>query len=92
MKMILTYDEGIKRATNPEWFKSFFKREDIASDEEVKKINSLVNEVGISYLDEYLEDDSDIILQKDYVYDLIEYLEQVKGDINGKNFKGNAKA
>lgn len=90
--MILTYDEGIKRATNPEWFKSFFKREDIASDEEVKKINSLVNEVGISYLDEYLEDDSDIILQKDYVYDLIEYLEQVKGDINGKNFKGNAKA
>lgn len=90
--MILTYDEGIIRATNPEWFKSFFKREDIASDEEVKKINSLVNEVGISYLDEYLEDDSDIILQKDYVYDLIEYLEQVKGDINGKNFKGNAKA
>lgn len=34
--MILTYDEGFKRASNPEWFKSFFKRDEIATDEEVK--------------------------------------------------------
>lgn len=48
--MILTYDEGFKRASNPEWFKSFFKRDEIATDEEVKKINELALEVGLSYL------------------------------------------
>ena len=42
--MILTYDEGFKRASNPEWFKSFFKRDEIATDEEVKKyIEALLN-------------------------------------------------
>lgn len=86
--MILTYDEGLKRASNPEWFKSFFKRDDIATDEEVKKINLLATEVGISYLNEYLEDDSDIILQREYVADLISYLEEVKGGTNGRNIEG----
>lgn len=89
--MILTYDEGLKRASNPEWFKSFFKRDDIATDEEVKKINLLATEVGLSYLNEYLEDDSDIILQREYVADLISYLEEVKGGTNGRNFEGDLK-
>lgn len=89
--MILTYDEGLKRASNPEWFKSFFKRDDIATDEEVAKINLLAKEVGISYLNEYLEDDSDIILQREYVTDLISYLEEVKGGTNGRNFEGDSK-
>lgn len=40
--MTLTYDEGFKRASNPEWFKSFFKRDEIATDEEVKKLMSLL--------------------------------------------------
>ena len=73
--MILTYDEGFKRASNPEWFKSFFKRDEIATDEEVKKINELALEVGLSYLKEYLEEDRDVILQREYVADLISYLE-----------------
>lgn len=89
--MILTYDEGLKRAGNPEWFKSFFKRDEIATDEEVKKINVLALEVGLSYLNEYLEDDSDIILQREYVADLISYLEEVKGGTNGRNFEGDSK-
>lgn len=89
--MILTYDEGFKRASNPEWFKSFFKRDEIATDEEVKKINELALEVGLSYLNEYLEDDSDIILQREYVADLISYLEEVKGGTNGRNFEGDSK-
>lgn len=86
--MILTYDEGLKRASNPDWFKSFFKRDDIATDEEVDKINTLAQEVGISYLNDYLEDDSDIILQSEYVDDLIAYLEEVKGGIDGTNIEG----
>ena len=89
--MILTYDEGFKRASNPEWFKSFFKRDEIATDEEVKKINELALEVGLSYLKEYLEEDRDVILQREYVADLISYLEEVKGGKNGRNFEGDSK-
>lgn len=89
--MILTYDEGFKRASNPEWFKSFFKRDEIATDEEVKKINELALEVGLLYLKEYLEEDRDVILQREYVADLISYLEEVKGGTNGRNFEGDSK-
>ena len=89
--MILTYDEGFKRASNPEWFKLFFKRDEIATDEEVKKINELALEVGLSYLKEYLEEDRDVILQREYVADLISYLEEVKGGTNGRNFEGDSK-
>ena len=89
--MILTYDEGFKRASNPEWFKSFFKRDEIATDEEVKKINELALEVGLSYLKEYLEEDRDVILQREYVADLISYLEEVKGGTNGRNLEGDSK-
>lgn len=89
--MILTYDEGFKRASNPEWFKSFFKRDEIATDEEVKKINELALEVGLSYLKEYLEEDRDVILQREYVADLISYLEEVNGGTNGRNFEGDSK-
>lgn len=89
--MILTYDEGLKRASNPVWFKSFFKRDEIATDEEVKKINELALEVGLSYLKEYLEEDRDVILQREYVADLISYLEEVKGGTNGRNFEGDSK-
>ncbi|OKZ90605.1 MAG: hypothetical protein BHW10_02495 [Clostridium sp. CAG:307_30_263] len=89
--MILTYDEGFKRASNPEWFKSFFKRDEIATDEEVKKINELALEVGLSYLKEYLEEDRDVILQREYVADLISYLEEVNGGTNGRNFEGDPK-
>lgn len=89
--MILTYDEGFKRASNPEWFKSFFKRDEIATDEEVKKINELALEVGLSYLKEYLEEDRDVILQREYVADLISYLEEVKGGTNERNFEGDSK-
>ena len=85
--MILTYDEGFKRASNPEWFKSFFKRDEIATDEEVKKINELALEVGLSYLKE----DRDVILQREYVADLISYLEEVKGGTNERNFEGDSK-
>lgn len=74
--MILTYDEGAKRASNKDWFLSFYKREDIASDEEVKLINELVLKVGEDVLKDYLETDDDIILQREYVEDLILYLKE----------------
>ena len=53
--MILTYDEALKKANNPDWFKSFYKKEDLASDDEVLKINNLVKEVGEDKLFEYFE-------------------------------------
>ena len=84
--MILTYDEGLERSDNKEWFKSFFKREDLASDSKVKLINDLANEVGINFLNEYLEDDEDIALQDIYADDLIDFLQAVKrGDMDGGN-------
>ena len=48
--MILTYDEALKRAENPDWFKSFYKKEDLASDIDVEKINTLVKELGENIL------------------------------------------
>ncbi len=85
--MILTYEEGLMRSLNKEWYKSFFKKEDLASDEKVNLINSLAKEVGINYLNEYLEDDEDMVLQDIYADDLIEYLQAVKrGDVNGGDF------
>lgn len=85
--MILTYDEALARAENKEWFKSFFNKDDIASDLKVKIINDLVREVGISYLNDYLEDDEDTILQDMYADDLIDYLEAVKrGDVDGGDY------
>ena len=77
--MILTYDEALKKANNPDWFKSFYKKEDLASDEDVIKINNLVKEVGEDKLFEYFEIKEDMVLQKEYVLDLIEYLEELKG-------------
>lgn len=78
--MILKYEEALKKATNQDWFKQFYKPEDLASDDEVEQINSLAKEVGISYLDEYLEMKDDMVLQKEYVEDLIEYLEDCKAN------------
>ncbi len=79
--MILTYDEALARSSNKEWFKSFYKKDDLASDEEVNAINKLVLEVGINYLDDYLEMKDDTILQKEYVLDLIDYLNEVKSQV-----------
>lgn len=80
--MILTYDEALKRASNQDWFKSFYKKEDLASDEEVALINELVTLVGVSYLNNYLEIEEDTILQKEYVLDLIDYLKEIKNELN----------
>ena len=76
--MILTYDEALKRASNPDWFKSFYNKDELASDEEVLQINNLVKEVGEDKLFEYFEIKEDMVLQKEYVLDLIEYLEETK--------------
>lgn len=37
--MILKYDEALKRAENPDWFRNFYPKEIVASDEEVDEIN-----------------------------------------------------
>lgn len=76
--MILTFKEALKRSLNPDWFLSVYKESDIASDEEVNLINELVKEVGVSYLDEYLEMKEDTLLQKEYVLDLVDYLKEIK--------------
>ena len=76
--MILTYDEALAKSANPDWFKSFYKREDIASDEEVSKINNLVKIVGEDKLFDYFQIYEDMLLQNEYVEDLIWYLNELK--------------
>ncbi|MCR5706305.1 MAG: hypothetical protein K6G48_05885 [Acholeplasmatales bacterium] len=78
--MILTYDEALNRADNKEWFKQFYKREEIISDDEVKEINALVLKAGEKALQDYFEIKDDMFLQKEYKDDLIDYLNDV---ING---------
>lgn len=75
--MILKYDEALERSENKEWFKSFFKKEDLCSDEEVDVINNLVNEVGEDKLFSYFEIKEDMVLQKYYYDDLLDYLEDL---------------
>ena len=82
--MILTYDEALEKAENKDWFKSFYKREDLASDSEVKEINTLVKELGEDVLFDYFEIKEDMVLQKEYVLDLLDYLEDVKEEKNAK--------
>ena len=71
--MILTYDEALNRADNKEWFKQFYKREEIISDEEVKEINELVLKTGEKALQDYFEIKDDMFLQREYKDDLIDY-------------------
>lgn len=78
--MILTYDEALKRAENPDWFKSFYKKEDLASDIDVEKINTLVRELGENILFDYFEIKEDMVLQKEYVEDLLDYLNEIKSE------------
>ncbi|RIA77788.1 hypothetical protein EI71_00942 [Anaeroplasma bactoclasticum] len=75
--MILKYDEALEKAENKDWFKSFYKREDLASDSEVNQINTLVKELGEDVLFDYFEIKEDMVLQKEYVLDLLDYLEDV---------------
>ena len=81
--MILTYDEALNRTDNKEWFKQFYKREEIISDEEVKEINELVLKAGEKALQDYFEIKDDMFLQREYKDDLIDYLNDV---INGVAF------
>ena len=76
--MILTYDEAKNKADNPTWFSFFYKREEIASDEEVNQINSVVKVVGEDKLHEYFQIKEDMLLQKEYVEDLMWYLNEIK--------------
>ena len=76
-KMILTYDEALEKATNKEWFKQFYKREEICSDDEVKEINELVKKAGEKALFDYFEINEDMFLQREYKDDLIDYLNDV---------------
>jgi len=80
--MILKYDEALKRAANPDWFKSFYKREEIATDSEVDEINSLVKELGVEVLFEYFDIKDDMLLQSEYVDDLLDYLYDLKENKN----------
>lgn len=72
--MILKYNEALAKATNPNWFKSFYKQEDLASDSDVDKINELVKQLGEQVLFDYFEIKEDMVLQAIYVDDLLDYL------------------
>lgn len=74
---ILTYNEGLERASNKDWFVKFYKVEDICSDDEVRQINELASKINPNPLPEYFEMDEDIMLQKEYFEDLLEELNEL---------------
>lgn len=76
--MILKYNEALNKATNPEWFKSFYKKDEVATDEEVDQINALVKMVGEDKLFDYFQIREDMLVQQEYVEDLIWYLTELK--------------
>lgn len=80
--MILKYDEALNKSLNPEWFKNTYKREEICSDEQVDKINELVNLVGENYLFDYFCIKEDMFLQEEYYLDLMDYLLEIKESKN----------
>lgn len=81
--MILKYDEALAKADNKEWFKSFYKRDEVSDDDTVDEINDLVKKLGGNQvLINYFEIKEDMILLKIYEDDLFDYLydlEEEKG-------------
>lgn len=76
--MILKFEQAKQKAFNQEWFLSIYKKEDYATDEVVDEINSLVKIVGEDKLFDYFQIYEDMILQIEYVDDLIWYLNEIK--------------
>ena len=73
--MILKYDEALEKASNKEWFKSFYKVDEVSDDETVDEINDLVKKLGGNQvLFNYFEIKDDMILLKIYEDDLFDYL------------------
>jgi KaiC/GvpD/RAD55 family RecA-like ATPase len=79
--MILKYEEALKKDSNKEWFKSFYKKDEVSSDDTVNEINELVNELGGNQiLTNYFEISDDMILLKMYEDDLLDYLYDLKDE------------
>ncbi len=75
IKMILKYNEALNKAENKEWFKSFYKIDEVSDDDTVDEINELVKKLGGNQiLENYFEIKDDMLLLKIYEDDLFDYL------------------
>ena len=63
---ILKYDEALKKSENPDWFKNFYSREEICSDEQVDRINELASKFEVNPLLDYFKIKEDFLLQNIY--------------------------
>ena len=73
--MILKYNEALEKAENKDWFKSFYKIDEVSDDDTVDEINDLVNKLGGNQiLFDYFEIKDDMILLKIYEDDLFDFL------------------
>ena len=79
---ILKYSEALQNAKNKDWFRNFYKEEEICSDIEVENINNLASKFKTNPLCDYFETKENIMLQKEYyettISDLEEMLEETK--------------
>ena len=75
---LLTYDEALNNADNKEWFKNFYNREEVCSDEEVKEANELASSISAKCLEEYFGTKEDTLLLAMYYDNLMDYLEDLK--------------
>ncbi len=74
---ILKYSEALENAKNKDWFKNFYKEDEICSDSEVEQINELALKFKTNPLSEYFETKEDIMLQKEYFETTISDLEEM---------------
>ncbi len=75
---LLTYDEALAQAQNKDWFKGFYNRDEILSDDLVKEVNELAESIGPNTLSDYFEQDKDLLLFAMYYPDLKDYLDDLK--------------
>ena len=74
---ILKYSEALEKARNKDWFRNFYKEDEICSDIEVDQINDLASKFKINPLSDYFETKEDIMLQKEYYETTISDLEEM---------------
>ena len=74
---ILKYSEALLNAKNKDWFRNFYKEDEICSDIEVDQINDLASKFKINPLSDYFETKEDIMLQKEYYETTISDLEEM---------------
>lgn len=75
---LLTYDEALDRAENKNWFKNFYSKDEVCTDQEVREANELARSISSTCLKDFFGEDADVLLLNIYYDNLMDYLEDLK--------------